>query len=212
MDCSIKCDLKLAGKPVEDPMDCTQYYFCLKDGLPTDSPIACENGTYFISSKATVDKPCQGIGNSSDCTATCHSLPCETECEKAPGSNVFVNDKSGECYKYVICAGSQSIPATCPPDFPYFSLEYQKCTNNSLDCCDTCTPFCYTPNSEIVDPKDCTKFYFCEKRGPITDLESSLDCPPDTIFSSKLGHCTNSNDTGICEESCKPNSNRYYLY
>ena len=91
----------------------------------------------------------------------------------------------------------------CKPDTPFFDIETQDCSSSPHVCCDPCIPFCYEENIEIQDPSDCTRFYYCQQKGPIDiEKEESIKCPDGNSFDNDKGHCVKGINKETCEEYC----------
>ncbi|KAK7083053.1 hypothetical protein SK128_005618 [Halocaridina rubra] len=178
------CSAANPGDKVPDPVNCTNYYFCLADHNPSDLPLPCPPGTSF---------PTDGTGT--DCTGT---VPCDPICGggggvachiTCNGTGDYISDPF-DCGTYYECdAAGPIVPGrVCPPDRPHFDGE--SCVNNADICCyPGCSPVCEAAATQIPDPTDCTKFYICTEAGT-PDESLHFPCPPGQNFDIGSGHCT----------------------
>ncbi|RXG70680.1 hypothetical protein Avbf_00355, partial [Armadillidium vulgare] len=131
---------------VYDPMDCHQYYECVKNGeeeiLPTNSPISCDAGLYFNYAEQnciTEHIPCSKACINTDCLFLCPS-----------SGDGFIAD-SLDCGIFYICHDGNQSPATaCNEPTPYF--DGTGCNEFEFNCCTNCSPYCYEVGVEVEDP------------------------------------------------------------
>ncbi|XP_063853383.1 proprotein convertase subtilisin/kexin type 5-like isoform X2 [Scylla paramamosain] len=162
-DCS---DPNNEGLEVENPKDCHQYYICI-DSEPI-GPLDCPDGEYF---DATL-KDCVTNGPE-ECTPSCGGSggSCTYECRYY---TAYVADRY-DCSTYHDCASGAVMH--CGQETPFFDGE--TCQTEEKYCCH-CNPYCYTGDRgrKVLDPTDCTKYYFCIEENVIPDLS---------------GHCSKGN-------------------
>ncbi|MCL4138557.1 UNVERIFIED_CONTAM: hypothetical protein GTU68_012582, partial [Idotea baltica] len=192
------------GTQVPDPKDCHNYYVCVENAfgnvIPSDNPFACPDSSYFSRSNGT----CIYDPNNYPCKNTCHQscqLTCTTyELELIP--------YYGDCGKYLVCTeGGQTILVDCPLEKPYF--DGNNCTNNEFLCCDTCTPFCESEFTEVLDPNDCRSYYFCSEGGVVPQEQDRFSCDEGFVFDPLIGECENGDS---CSSVCPGNDNSTALW
>ncbi|KAB7506693.1 hypothetical protein Anas_05078 [Armadillidium nasatum] len=165
-------------KKVYDPMDCHQYYECVKNGegdiLPSNSPISCGAGQYFNYAEqncVTEDIPCSKACINDDCPFSCSS------------SDGVIADPL-DCGIFYICVDGKPSPAThCSEPTPYF--DGTDCNEFEFKCCTSCSPYCYEVGVETEDPYDCKSYYLCETEGT-PSKDSHFQCPEGYSFDKPL--------------------------
>ena len=105
-----------------------------------------------------------------------------------------------DCGKFYMCLpGEVEGPKLCPIDRPYFNGKV--CGNDNSVCCDEvdlCLPMCVQEATEVIDPRDCRKFYVCN--GPGVPLpENHFTCPDGEVFDVFWGRCSTE---GKCYTLC----------
>ncbi|XP_018010202.1 uncharacterized protein LOC108667669 [Hyalella azteca] len=149
--CTATCTGHSPGTFVSDPTDCHKYYGCQENGELTDVAFTCPDGYYFSTSygKCVVESsPCKSVCPLPRCSLTCHV-------------DFKVLVYPGDCTKFQVCTPDGGLSTgVCQIDKPYF--DGRECQSNPDHCCDPCTPKCNYPGTQIVDPYNCTNYYFCE--------------------------------------------------
>ncbi|XP_066980148.1 LOW QUALITY PROTEIN: uncharacterized protein [Macrobrachium rosenbergii] len=199
--CEPDCTSASPFDKVEDPYDCTQFYYCLADHTPTDHSVACPAGAAF--------NPDDG-----DCTGAVPSTPvgggggggCHLTCN---GTGDVISDPFNCNIFYECDAAGPQPPRTCPADRPYFDGE--NCVNDEAVCCiPSCEPSCEAAATQVPDPKDCNKFYICTEPGT-PDESLHFSCPSGQTFDIGTGHCSASAECKIlCPGSTvKPSESKW---
>nr|XP_045598280.1 uncharacterized protein LOC123758204 [Procambarus clarkii] len=178
--CEPDCSSLPALSMVADPLNCTQYYVCLADGTPSDSPEACPPNTSFNAS-----------GTPPGCTAP---TPCEPPCQLPPNCTYQCGTGVGEifnpydCNTFYVCMGVDPVgPFECPVNIPYFNGTF--CVPQKESCCtDPCLAFCFEANIEIPDPYDCTRYFICDQTGLAAE-EAHKTCASGSNFDLTTGRC-----------------------
>ncbi|XP_071544991.1 uncharacterized protein [Panulirus ornatus] len=173
------CSGKNPGDMVADPMNCTQFYFCLDDGVVLDKPYPCPDAGGFdpnagvCTDNTTCAAPCQP-----SCKMTCSGTPLEK-----------IGDPK-DCNKYYVCAGEDAVgPFPCPAEKPYF--DGTECGGDFSKCCEIiCVPYCPADAGDVPDPLDCTRYYECTAAGLIADDAGHKSCPAGENFDIPTGKCT----------------------
>lgn len=174
--CAPDCTNKGPGEMVVDPNDCTRFYFCLTDEMPSDSSVPCEEGHIFDSSSGSCVP-------GTDCVSICSSKKCSYVCD----DNLEVVSDPLNCGQYYFCLPSGvEGPILCPNDRPFFNGE--TCVNKYECCSNPCVPHCAAAGSQIPDPKNCSMFYVCLEEGPPSE-GLHFPCPPGTNFDVMVGFC-----------------------
>ncbi|XP_064095410.1 prolow-density lipoprotein receptor-related protein 1-like [Macrobrachium nipponense] len=186
--CEPDCTSASPFDKVEDPYDCTQFYFCLADHTPADHSVPCPAGTAF--------NPDDG-----DCTG---AVPCESLCGGGGGGGCHLTcNGTGDvisdpfnCNIFYECdAAGPQPPRTCPADRPYF--DGTNCVNDEAVCCiPSCEPSCEAAATQVPDPRDCSKFYICMEAGT-PDESLHFSCPSGQTFDIGTGHCSASAECKI---------------
>ncbi|XP_042893571.1 multiple epidermal growth factor-like domains protein 10 [Penaeus japonicus] len=172
---------------VEDPMNCTQFYYCLANCEVMQHPVPCEPGNIF-------DPVAGECATGTDCKASCDPGICHLTCN---GTMDMISDPT-DCNNYFICFphGIEG-PFHCPADSPYFNGE--TCVVENSECCEgNCLPFCDTAGVQIPDPTDCTKYYICIKAGEMASEDFHFTCNSGN-FDVALGRCS---DSAECKVLC----------
>ena len=184
--CEVDCSGEEPGTFKPDPFDCHNYYGCLSDGSHTDTPNSCDEGYYFSpanSSCIVTNSTCEPLCEQRSCALTCH------------GSADFIANPYN-CSEFYACSPSgEAISGSCTLENPYF--DGQNCVGDKIACCDPCIPYCPAPGLEVVDPEDCTKYYFCDSNSELVPFE----CEEDDYFDIVSGQCV-SNQGVACENLC----------
>ncbi|XP_063853387.1 peritrophin-44-like isoform X1 [Scylla paramamosain] len=151
-ECDPDCSSPGKDGKVENPRDCHQFYICV--GGEPNGPLDCPDGTYFDT-------------NSSDCVPN-GSEECKPTCGGGGGAGGDCTYKCDDSTAYRADRYDCSTYYTCPNDgvmhcgqeTPFFDGE--TCQTEEKKCCH-CNPYCYTgdENKKVLDPTDCTKYYFC---------------------------------------------------
>ncbi|XP_053632543.2 peritrophin-44-like [Cherax quadricarinatus] len=177
--CEPDCAGATPGTLVEDPANCTRYYVCLDDDLPTENPLSCPSGTSFDNSSLS----CTG---SVPCDPSCTPAVCHLTCN----NSITVDSISDpmDCSIYYVCSNGDVFgPMECPASTPYFDGE--TCVNDKSACCgDLCVPYCQPGEIQVPDPIDCTKYYVCPETGAVKP-EYHFTCPAGSNFEVALGTC-----------------------
>lgn len=179
--CPPDCSGKVLGDKVINPNNCSEYYICIGDGVPTDHAVPCDAGSHFDEAVAdcvaNTGDPCVSpCGGSGSCHLTCN------------GTLDIVSDVT-DCSQYFLCIpGGTEGPYKCPLEHPFF--DGQECGNDNTKCCSgLCEAICEAPNTIIPDPWDCTRFYFCDENGPPEET-LHFKCPNGWNFNIQLGECS----------------------
>ncbi|XP_071544996.1 peritrophin-48-like [Panulirus ornatus] len=175
--CEPDCSSYQPGAFVEDPLNCTQFYLCLQDGMPSDHTIPCQSGHVF-------DPESMSCVTGADCIPSCYPVYCHITCN---GTYDIISNPLN-CNQYYFCVPGQiEGPLNCPPDRPFFDGE--SCIADDSHCCQNlCLPFCFYKNYEIPDPLDCNKYYICLEEG-MADEALHFSCPPGENFDLPAGRC-----------------------
>nr|XP_027222034.1 keratin-associated protein 16-1-like [Penaeus vannamei] len=175
-----------AASKVEDPMNCTQYYYCLSNCEVMQHPVPCDEGSF--------DPVAGACGGPADCKASCDPGSCHLTCN---GTLDMISDPS-DCGKYYICfPHGVEGPYSCPTDSPFFDGE--TCVVEDSECCEgSCLPFCTAEGVQIPDPTDCTKYYICVIAGELASEDLHFTCDSGN-FDISLGYCT---DSAECKVMC----------
>ncbi|XP_045600706.2 peritrophin-48-like [Procambarus clarkii] len=186
--CEPDCSGKKQLDQVPDPLNCTNYYICLADNIPSDHSVPCLNGQHFD----PVDPKCK---NGTACTPTCVPPDCPITCN---GSFSLISDPF-DCGTYYICVSGQVSNALhCNPD-TYFNGE--NCVSNKEVCCTvSCDPYCHPGIVQTPDPTDCTKYYICTQTGPVNP-SFHFTCGSEQYFDYRIGRCAaGTSCTNFCSE------------
>ncbi|XP_045600707.2 peritrophin-48-like [Procambarus clarkii] len=185
--CSPDCAGKALGDKVPDPLNCTNYYICLGDGIVSDHAVPCP--IFFD----PVEADCGGAAGDT-CDPVCLPEDCHITCN---GSFSLISDPRN-CSTYYICiAGQVSQTVHCNSDNPYFNGV--NCVNDKEVCCTvSCVPYCQPGIVQAPDPTDCTKFYICTEEGPV-DSSLHFTCSSGEHFDYQIGRCVSgSSCTNLC--------------
>ncbi|KAF2358119.1 Chitin binding domain, partial [Trinorchestia longiramus] len=182
--CVPSCVGKDPGSYVPDPHDCHKYYGCRENGNVSDVAFSCPDGYYFDSyySKCSTEY--------NPCKATCPLPGCSLTCHEDSDLLLF----PGDCGKYRVC-GPEGTTTTnsCPPLRPYF--DGQVCQTDVELCCDACEVRCNYVGTEILDPYNCTNYYFCQSF--YSTLHGS--CGSDAHFDPIIEKCVAGSE---CQNVC----------
>ncbi|XP_063854005.1 uncharacterized protein LOC135096437 [Scylla paramamosain] len=173
--CLPDCSGHTAGDFVADPYNCTQFYVCLADELPSDHAVPCNSGHFE-------NGMCQGT---EECTPLCLPSLCHMTCNSALD---MISDPK-DCTTYYVCDASlhPSQELRCPNSRPYFNGKL--CTTDPDACCsDLCTPYCHPGFVQIADPLDCLWYYICVETGP-PDPALHFMCDEGKVFDIGSGRC-----------------------
>ncbi|KAK4323952.1 hypothetical protein Pmani_005411 [Petrolisthes manimaculis] len=189
--CQPDCNGMSAGDQVADPQNCTQFYICLGDGLPTDTPIPCEEGNEF----PTGATECVGIGPT-PCVALCDKSHCRYACNTSLSTDIISSHSN--CSVYFLCLPEGTLQRECGLDTPVFNGK--DCVKDPYKCCDTpCTAYCSPGLVQIIDPQDCHKYYICVNEGSVEE-QYHYECPPDQHFDLQSSHCVSGEAcTNLCD-------------
>ncbi|XP_045119428.1 peritrophin-48-like isoform X2 [Portunus trituberculatus] len=203
--CSPDCTGHSFLDQVADPNNCTYYYVCLDDGIPSDHSVPCDEGKYFNETQGGC------VEETTPCENTCGSggggepLDCKLTCKFDAGSGQLEYISDIDCSKYHVCfAGSVQGPFTCPPEHSFF--DGSKCGDDDANCCHRiCKPYCTTDDlgKVVPDPNDCHRFYLCIEGDAVPDEIYGFDCPVGKNFNLQLGECTSDAE---CVKICNSNS------
>nr|XP_045598727.1 peritrophin-48-like [Procambarus clarkii] len=197
--CDPDCTGKTVGDLVPDPMNCTTYYICLGDGIPTDHSVPCPDGQYFNPGKPGCDDmPPDG------CQAACQPPDCSITCK---GSFTFIRDPF-DCGTYYICIAGQPAQTLHCNTGTFFNGE--TCVSDKEVCCTvSCDPYCHPGIVQTPDPTDCTKYYICTQTGPVNP-SFHYTCDSEQYFDYKIGRCASGTSCkNLCSEGLSttpPNS------
>nr|XP_045600705.1 uncharacterized protein LOC123759616 [Procambarus clarkii] len=185
--CLPDCTGKTAGDYVPDPLNCTNFYICLADNMPTNHAVPCPAGEIFNPETLLCEA---GL----NCVPVCQPPNCHITCN---GSFSLISDPFN-CGVYHICiAGQVTATVHCEADNPFFNGE--NCVNDKDVCCTvSCVPYCQPGIVQAPDPTDCTKYYICVEEGPV---DSSLHFPCDSgqYFDYQTGRCLSGTScTNLC--------------
>ncbi|XP_045119430.1 uncharacterized protein LOC123509290 [Portunus trituberculatus] len=173
--CLPDCSGHNAGDFVADPYNCTQFYVCLADELPSDHPVPCVSGHFE-------NGICQGT---EDCTPQCLPSLCHMTCNEP----LDLISEPTACSIYYVCDAAlhPTQELRCPFNKPYF--DGKLCTTDSDACCsDLCTPYCHPGFVQIPDPLDCLWYYICIETGaPNPALH--YKCDDGMVFNIGSGRC-----------------------
>ncbi|XP_037793254.1 uncharacterized protein LOC119588690 [Penaeus monodon] len=172
---------------VEDPLNCTQFYFCLSNCAVTEHPLPCEAGSFN-----PVTHACDPAVTS--CTASCDTGSCHLTCN---GTMDMISDPL-DCGQYFICFphGIEG-PFSCPSNAPFFNGD--TCVVENSECCvGSCLPFCPSAGVQIPDPFDCRKYYICVKGGELASEDFHFTCNSGN-FDIAQGLCS---DSAECKVLC----------
>nr|XP_045587517.1 uncharacterized protein LOC123749462 [Procambarus clarkii] len=192
--CEPNCSGKASGDKVKDPYDCTKYYVCLRDGIPSDTSLPCIPGGFFSE-----------IANPPDCVPSlscdwdvCVAKPCHLVCK----SNLDRIVDKNNCSRFYHCQnGDIQGPFDCPAATPYF--DGINCMSNQDVCCDLCIAYCPNYITEIPDPYDCNMYYFCQTAGEVNSA-NHFSCPAGEMYDPTAGHCVAGD---ACTPLCGTNNN-----
>ncbi|XP_071528223.1 peritrophin-48-like [Panulirus ornatus] len=185
---TLSCEGLEAGDQIPDPYNCNSYYVCLSNCHVTDVPLDCDEGLIFDS----VSKECKepNEANCTLCPPKCASFSCG-------GNGTYLAANPENCTHYQICGlGSEPISVECPSG-EYF--DGVACQPDPNKCCDICIVFCEFAFTEVADPTDCHRFYYCPSGQYYPEEEDLKTCPAGKVFSSKLGMCAESEP---CVQPC----------
>ncbi|XP_069178929.1 peritrophin-48-like [Procambarus clarkii] len=185
--CLPDCNGKNPLDKVPDPLNCTNYYICLGDGIASDHAVPCPAGNYF-----PPDGPdCTAVTGT--CEATCQPPDCHITCN---GSFSLISDPF-DCGKYYICiAGQVTQTRYCDPDTYFNGVN---CVDDKEVCCTvSCVPYCQPGIVETPDPTDCTKYYMCDVEGAV-DPNLHFSCKSGEHFDYQIGRCASgASCTNLC--------------
>ncbi|KAK3871818.1 hypothetical protein Pcinc_023067 [Petrolisthes cinctipes] len=191
--CVPNCTDYNAGERIPDPKNCRQFYTCLLDGEPSDVSFPCDEGFIF-------DWNVRDCLDETDPTVVCElCMPtCQFQCP-GDGEGTVVADLT-YCNKYYVCGTSPDpIPVVC--DMGYY-FDGGVCQEDPDLCCNSCLAFCYEAFTEVADPTDCTKFYFCREKLSYPLADDIRQCPEGEIFNPPKGHCVAEEGTE-CHQPCQ---------
>ncbi|MPC94030.1 hypothetical protein E2C01_089181 [Portunus trituberculatus] len=183
--CEPDCSSAKDGDKVENPKDCHQYYVCFGGSDPI-GPVDCPDGQYFNRSASDCVK-----NGPEECQPSCGgvSSSCTYEC----GAGIALRADRYDCSTYHDCASGAMMQ--CDKDKPFFNGK--SCQSDESKCCH-CNPYCYTDDKKVVDPTDCTKFYYCIKANAIPELPGHCSAGNFDLFTQEcslsapcLTLCTN---------------------
>lgn len=203
--CQPDCSGRTTGDRVQDPRDCTKYYYCLEEGQVSERSLFCRSNHIFdaaLGECVAVEDP------HAPCQPSCEPVSppagCAVEC-KSDGEDLVQN--VFDCNTYYYCVGEEYHgPFFCPEERPYFNGDH--CVGRKVKegekgvsddepavkiepgaCCQhPCAAYCPKANMQIQDPQDCHYFYICLEEGPAnTDLY--FPCPQGTTVDYKTGLC-----------------------
>jgi len=197
------------GTKVADPTSCYHYYICSDRTdtslhfLPSDEPLRCEEGMYFMKEKPNMPSPpeigCYAIppGGLEDKCDVCN--PCIVSCE-GHKEGTLVPDPY-DCTAFYFCKDSEDpVRFTCQNDeiFDYVTRSCGLAGNGTkcFDFCDPCRVLC-VEEGKIPNPRDCRSYYYCEPLGGA----ALFPCGADQIFNKSTLLCED--DVGqACEPVC----------
>ncbi|KAK3872859.1 hypothetical protein Pcinc_022114 [Petrolisthes cinctipes] len=189
--CVPDCNGMDAGVQVPDPLNCSQFYICVGDGLPSDEAVACPPSNEFPAGATG----CIPVGTT-PCVALCDKSHCRYACNTTLSTDIISSHNN--CSVYFLCLPEGTIQRECPPENSVFNGE--KCISDRYKCCDNpCTPYCSPGVVQIIDPQDCTKYYICLVEGPV-DETYHKQCDAGEHFDLQLSHCVPGETcTNLCD-------------
>ena len=201
VSCDPDCTGHSLGDLVENPKNCSEYYYCFGDGLVAPDPVPCDDGFHFDvpSASCIADGP-------DPCNATCSGGDGGVNCQLTCVDGLDYVSSFDDCGSYFECKPSGPVgPIQCPSNHPYFDGE--TCGNDEQTCCvSSCDAHCDAEGSVVPDPKDCKKFYICRKEGEVEEI-LHYPCPNNWNFDIQLGECTSTAScTILCTDSGSSNS------
>ncbi|XP_071544987.1 uncharacterized protein [Panulirus ornatus] len=192
--CEPDCTGRHPGDLVADPLDCTQYYVCLADGVPSAVHYHCPSGSFDPgASDCTGPELCASVCTPKECPMTCRNPP------------EYIADPK-DCRKFYVCTDAGVLgPYDCPSDKPFFG-DKDCGTDHSKCCSGLCYPYCFDGRVNIPDPLDCTKYYRCLAVGAVEE-DMHLTCPEGQSFDIPSGECAaGSPCTLLCDEAAMTTS------
>ncbi|KAK3871812.1 hypothetical protein Pcinc_023061 [Petrolisthes cinctipes] len=185
--CEPDCTGMDPGMNVADPKNCTRYYLCLSNGVPSDVALSCPTGQKFD----TLTNVCMNESNSSLSCAICPPY-CQFKCP--PDNQAAYIAHPSDCNYYYMCGlgdpGDDPMLIECPVEIPYYDGEHDHCQADPELCCGQCAAFCYDPFTEVADPYDCTKFYLCTESSYYPGADDHFPCSPGENFDTVSGQCS----------------------
>ncbi|XP_063889782.1 uncharacterized protein LOC135116347 isoform X2 [Scylla paramamosain] len=150
--------------------------------MPSDAPVRCHDSTPIF------DPSTNDCSNNVECHVQCLN-PCQLSCK----DNMQLLGDPIECGTYYLCIpGNVQGPFYCSSDTPFFSREKELCVADHTVCCDKedrCIPMCQREATEVIDPRDCRKYYVCTGPGVPLD-ENHYSCEEGEVFDVFWGRCS----------------------
>ncbi|KAG7177423.1 uncharacterized protein LOC121864981 [Homarus americanus] len=172
--CKPDCTQPPPSLQVVNPYNCHQYYLCGPDQTPL-GPLNCSEGEIFsnIDNKCIPGSRCDNLC-SGQCRYTCGDPDGPDEMGDRYDSSVF----------YTCDDNRKRHPQHCPTKQFFDGLKCQK--DEAKGC--ACKPFCSVDDvgKFVIDPTDCTNYYFCVQEGT---PDSRFTCADGTNFDIMSGEC-----------------------
>lgn len=171
-----------------DPENCNQYFFCIDEQTPSNTPVSCPFSDPYFDYTTTV---CACSKSNVHCYLGANA--CIFDCSTG-SSGHYISD-TVSCNVYYQCTpNGMEGPHICSTGTPNFDLITQACVNDPSVCCyapKPCEPVCDTVGTQIPDPFDCTKFYLCVAVGP-ADAAPNIHatCDPGEQFNYMTTLCS----------------------
>ncbi|MPC71412.1 hypothetical protein E2C01_065689 [Portunus trituberculatus] len=163
------------GLAVPDPWNCTQYYYCLNDEVPTGTSHSCDTGDHF-------DPSVSLCVAGSQCQPIC--APCQPDC-KGHSEGDFVEDPV-DCTKFYVCVHEDEPsqhPIACEPPTGVFDPVNGLCISGDtcVSSCggETCHLRCRGNQDLVANPENCREYFQCDSN---LDLQGPMTCPSERPY------------------------------